>query len=99
MQSKRRDVAGRWVALLAEGVDRNVNVLDPKKHKKVALLAEGVDRNWANASTLGRAYSVALLAEGVDRNDGPLQILSLGLQSPSSRRAWIEIECRRCLPG
>ncbi len=35
---------------------------------EVALLAEGVDRNWANASTLGRAY-VALLAEGVDRNN------------------------------
>ena len=38
------------VALLAEGVDRNVNVLDPAKHKKVALLAEGVDRNVVGAA-------------------------------------------------
>ena len=35
-----------WVALLAEGVDRNFASIDHRKLKrKVALLAEGVDRN------------------------------------------------------
>ena len=57
------------VALLAEGVDRNlpgqsfigINV-------KVALLAEGVDRNLPGQSFIGINVKVALLAEGVDRN-------------------------------
>ena len=34
---------------------------------------------------------VALLAEGVDRNKAFKEILSNGIKSPSSRRAWIEI--------
>ena len=35
-----------WVALLAEGVDRNKNTLQSRLNDpKVALLAEGVDRN------------------------------------------------------
>ena len=35
-----------WVALLAEGVDRNHNLLDALTELfQVALLAEGVDRN------------------------------------------------------
>ena len=56
------------VALLAEGVDRNVNILpDPQFDTNVALLAEGVDRNIANFGTVEWA-KVALLAEGVDRN-------------------------------
>ena len=33
------------VALLAEGVDRNVNKQESELHSCVALLAEGVDRN------------------------------------------------------
>ena len=60
------------VALLAEGVDRNlpgqsfigINV-------KVALLAEGVDRNLPGQSFIGINVKVALLAEGVDRNKCP----------------------------
>ena len=33
------------VALLAEGVDRNIHELAKKELERVALLAEGVDRN------------------------------------------------------
>ena len=56
------------VALLAEGVDRNLLCLVRSSQIwHVALLAEGVDRNQPlPESTLGR--QVALLAEGVDRN-------------------------------
>ena len=35
---------------------------------------------------------VALLAEGVDRNFDDLALLSVPLGSPSSRRAWIEMQ-------
>ena len=35
--------------------------------------------------------AVALLAEGVDRNIGLLTLFQTWTQSPSSRRAWIEI--------
>ena len=59
---------------------------------RVALLAEGVDRNSADAETLS-VESVALLAEGVDRNFHPLRELLRNCGSPSSRRAWIEIDC------
>ena len=60
---------GRYVALLAEGVDRNIlaavmSTLVPL----VALLAEGVDRNQ-NLTVIPGHYLVALLAEGVDRNN------------------------------
>ena len=37
---------GRGVALLAEGVDRNIDLVAEPRGWKVALLAEGVDRNW-----------------------------------------------------
>ena len=40
-------------------------------------------------------FAVALLAEGVDRNILDLDTKLGGLESPSSRRAWIEI--KRCL--
>ena len=59
----------------------------------VALLAEGVDRN-AVGFQIVQLLRVALLAEGVDRNKergggkGNLK------ESPSSRRAWIEILVR-----
>ena len=56
------------VALLAEGVDRNVlRVVLLAADPLVALLAEGVDRNNVDA-TYYINRSVALLAEGVDRN-------------------------------
>ena len=37
--------AARLVALLAEGVDRNIKVSYSDNLSRVALLAEGVDRN------------------------------------------------------
>ena len=55
------------VALLAEGVDRNLFDIIQPHILRVALLAEGVDRNQKpKLSPWIRA--VALLAEGVDRN-------------------------------
>ena len=60
----------------------------------VALLAEGVDRNCLS-SCRRSSSGVALLAEGVDRNQD-LKINDITpAQSPSSRRAWIEIQGRR----
>ena len=59
---------GQSVALLAEGVDRNLEIKKAGKHDIVALLAEGVDRNTIDC-LMTFSSSVALLAEGVDRND------------------------------
>ena len=60
--------SGQTVALLAEGVDRNLFIgLLLLLLGEVALLAEGVDRN-PQRCTCDRAKAVALLAEGVDRN-------------------------------
>ena len=56
-----------WVALLAEGVDRNKRDRGPAAAADVALLAEGVDRNRSGSATTATTR-VALLAEGVDRN-------------------------------
>ena len=56
----------------------------------VALLAEGVDRNWAPSSKM-TVLEVALLAEGVDRNYVAEVMPEDVEESPSSRRAWIEI--------
>ena len=41
-------------------------------------------------------FAVALLAEGVDRNNEVGSSLPEVSRSPSSRRAWIEIESGRC---
>ena len=85
-------------------------------HEYVALLAEGVDRNffvpyrwgsrWRSPSSR-RAWIeiqewrnqkfhkyVALLAEGVDRNEEYQTACLWQIRSPSSRRAWIEIAVR-----
>ena len=59
--------------------------------ERVALLAEGVDRNNHIVSPADRVARVALLAEGVDRNPANAVTDLSGMQSPSSRRAWIEI--------
>ena len=57
------------VALLAEGVDRNVRPgFDRTVQDAVALLAEGVDRNKEINALFNNIRKVALLAEGVDRN-------------------------------
>ena len=55
------------VALLAEGVDRNLLAALSTRLTKVALLAEGVDRNHPARDSSAPSL-VALLAEGVDRN-------------------------------
>ena len=57
---------------------------------RVALLAEGVDRNFCPSSRPAPA-PVALLAEGVDRNQLCYGFDAQMIESPSSRRAWIEI--------
>ena len=60
--------------------------------QRVALLAEGVDRNLTMTAWHGTPKRVALLAEGVDRNfQHPCRAVC-SRRSPSSRRAWIEIE-------
>ena len=79
------------VALLAEGVDRNWKAYPKKTGKQVALLAEGVDRNLVLIRTLSTKWNVALLAEGVDRNSYKTVAFNWVKQSPSSRRAWIEM--------
>ena len=58
----------RTVALLAEGVDRNLRKALVFLPCQVALLAEGVDRNRKKAKATEIEVEVALLAEGVDRN-------------------------------
>ena len=59
---------GLIVALLAEGVDRNISSASSMAaFASVALLAEGVDRNIVVLGS-GAFGLVALLAEGVDRN-------------------------------
>ena len=64
----------------------------------VALLAEGVDRNFS-ASAGAWALWVALLAEGVDRNHIVAGAQDGDAASPSSRRAWIEIESQISYTG
>ena len=78
------------VALLAEGVDRNITVLGGQNDGNVvALLAEGVDRNIFLVVNLLHILTVALLAEGVDRNPETYRYVAGYVTSPSSRRAWI----------
>ena len=56
----------------------------------VALHPEGVDRNFFLEGGV-RDAQVALHPEGVDRNDYPVYIDLEEDESPSTRRAWIEI--------
>ena len=80
------------VALLAEGVDRNgKQIVRHISVRKVALLAEGVDRNFYITQITNADWTVALLAEGVDRNRRLPTESPQRATSPSSRRAWIEI--------
>ena len=62
------DAQDRRVALLAEGVDRNLLAMMVMVPSLVALLAEGVDRNFPRPRPRRVDVTVALLAEGVDRN-------------------------------
>ena len=71
------------VALLAEGVDRNV--YDPAMVEAalhVALLAEGVDRNLGSLGIEGVSKKVAHLAEGVDRNFSRMNFVRLFSRRP-----------------
>ena len=90
-------VGPRNVALLAEGVDRNNSLSSLNTGAGVALLAEGVDRNVLTSLFVCVVCTVALLAEGVDRNSQCLRCFGKVLESPSSRRAWIEIQSRQRL--
>ena len=78
------------VALLTEGVDRNLFLRRLRGRSRVALLTEGVDRNLAQL-VMGSQTHVALLTEGVDRNLHFVYFPLADDMSPSSRRAWIEI--------
>ena len=81
-----------FVALLAEGVDRNVIIWFLDNSILVALLAEGVDRNngllgcmnRCRRSPSSRRAWIEMLA-GIPAGKAAA--------SPSSRRAWIEIIC------
>ena len=46
----------------------------------------------------GSGFGVALLAEGVDRNRFRVHLRPSKIQSPSSRRAWIEIKMSHIMP-
>ena len=84
----------RWtfgVALLAEGVDRNLMVLEPLVSKSWSPSSR---RAWIEIYEVSSRLVfklVALLAEGVDRNVSNRKIYMCSTRSPSSRRAWIEI--------
>ena len=60
--------------------------------KYVALHAEGVDRNRDHEKEREPERDVALHAEGVDRNRAALVSQEESRESPSMRRAWIEIQ-------
>ena len=82
------------VALLAEGVDRNFDSgAGTYSYSVVALLAEGVDRNIVPLEQVIYCR-VALLAEGVDRNHNPSAAFPAIMESPSSRRAQVEIDTK-----
>ena len=51
-----------------------------------------MDRNDGLSCVLRKKETVALLAEGVDRNCIKDTAVALSTTSPSSRRAWIEIQ-------
>ena len=67
------------------------------RQKTVALLAEGVDRNLSGTHLPIQPGAVALLAEGVDRNDYIRYTRDGAAESPSSRRAWIEMSPPKAL--
>ena len=81
----------RIVALLAEGVDRNLcTLILPVTASTVALLAEGVDRNRAVLEELARVeQSLSSRRAWIEMRWAiPTRCPTTSL---SSRRAWIEI--------
>ena len=81
------------VALPTEGVDRNLLFFSLcTKDFNVALPTEGVDRNSHNSVPMETCGNkVALPTEGVDRNLPVKYLVKSAGESPSPRRAWIEI--------
>ena len=55
-----------------------------------------MDRNKSDKYLSREKITVALLAEGVDRNSQVCKHRIVIAESPSSRRAWIEIPSRMC---
>ena len=79
-----------YVALLAEGVDRNASVRKrPRAARSLSSRRAWIEMQIQAEKEAEKA--VALLAEGVDRNAKGAGIPLRTVQSPSSRRAWIEI--------
>ena len=79
------------VALLAEGVDRNIFGYLGSAQKSPSPSSRRAWIEMPHESSSGNAGPVALLAEGVDRN---ILVKAAGWsidKSPSSRRAWIEM--------
>ena len=76
-----QELQRRRVALLAEGVDRNISRASNPPSAVVALLAEGVDRN-NNKAIPDLMKMVALLAEGVDRNSMVFPFSFTGFSRP-----------------
>ena len=89
---------GVFVALLAEGVDRNCTGVP----ERISLYRSPSSRRaWIEIETLAGWHqrpAVALLAEGVDRNNHNRDSVIGRIMSPSSRRAWIEIGQRKTPP-
>ena len=57
----------------------------------VTLLAEGVGRNTGLGDLYYKEHKVTLLAEGVGRNPQDSVRAEEVIESPSSRRVWVEI--------
>ena len=84
-------VTDAGVALLAEGVDRNIFWLSLTRD---CILSPSSRRAWIEiliGLDVAGVDVVALLAEGVDRNVVFTEHHHAAKMSPSSRRAWIEI--------
>ena len=93
--SSPRHLVYPTVALHPEGVDRNFMIFSGFfVHKIVALHPEGVDRNLSVVTVSYTRTAVALHPEGVDRNFLDLDNPEYWMESPSTRRAWIEIVYR-----
>ena len=84
------------VALLAEGVDRNLYALFMMPTGFVALLAEGVDRNIAGVGAQhGKSKSPSSQRAWIEIASRPAAMSRMAW-SPSSQRAWIEIISQGC---
>ena len=83
--------AAKYVALLAEGVDRNRETAAawPTEAGSPSSQRAWIEIEKKHLQMTSRW--VALLAEGVDRNRSWITVIWTSITSPSSQRAWIEI--------